>query len=106
MRPRPCRPEPEQLPARVRLRVLSNPIGIAPAPADIHLQVAAFAPAQFLQLSQKRRDFDSCLGIALSNLNEHTDAPCPVRLLRTRPKRPSRRGAAAKQDDEFAPSYA
>ena len=46
-------------------RVLTNAIGIAPAPAGIDSQVVAFAPAQFLQPSQKRRDLDARLRIAL-----------------------------------------
>ena len=40
---------------------------------------ATFAPAQLLQTSQKRRDFDV---IALGNLNEHADTPHPLVLLR------------------------
>jgi hypothetical protein len=43
---------------------------------------ATFAPAQLLQTSQKRRDFDSCLRIALGNLNEHADPPHALALLR------------------------
>jgi hypothetical protein len=40
-------------------RVLANAVGIAPAPAGIDPQVAAFASAQFLQPSQKRCDLDA-----------------------------------------------
>src|SRR5262249_54934048 len=54
-----------------------------------------------LQTSQKRRDLDACLRIALGNLNEHTDAPCSLRLLRARREGPRRR--AAEQRDEIAP---
>jgi hypothetical protein len=57
---------------------------------------ATFAPAQLLQTSQKRRDFDACLRIALGNLNEHADTPHPLVLLRARRERPSG-GRAAKR---------
>jgi hypothetical protein len=52
---------------------------------------ATFAPAQLVQTSQKRRDFDACLRVALGNLNEHADTPHPLVLLRA----PSGQAAAA-----------
>jgi len=55
---------------------------------NCYVHYATFAPAQLLQISQKRRDFDSCLRIALGNLNEHADAPHPLGLLRARRERP------------------
>src|SRR5438132_13586632 len=73
---------------------------LPPPPAGIDTHVAAFAPAQFLQLSQKRRDLDACLRIALGNLKEHTDPPHPLPLLRARRERPCHR--AAEQRDELA----
>jgi len=36
---------------------------------------------------------------------EHADAPHPLGLLRPRRQRPCGHSAAAKQDDEIAPSY-
>jgi hypothetical protein len=42
--------------------------------------------------------------IVLGEAREHADAPHPLRLLRAYRERPRSR-AAAKQDDEFAPSY-
>src|SRR5262245_58943568 len=64
---------------------------------------AAFAPAQLLQTSQKRRDFDACLRITLGNLDEHAYASHPLALLRARRERP--RGRAAEQRDELAPFH-
>src|SRR5215469_9771942 len=65
---------------------------------------AAFAPAQLLQTSQKRRDFDACLRIALGNLNEHAYASHPLDLLRACRKR-QRRRRAAEQRYERAPPH-
>ena len=76
-------------------------------PAEARLRInccviAAFAPAQLLQTSQKRRDFDACLRIALGNLNEHADAPHPLALLRPRREWPRDR-RASEERDEFSP---
>jgi hypothetical protein len=60
---------------------------------------AVFAPAQLLQISQKRRDFDACLRIALGTLNEHADTPHPLALLRARRERPSGCRAAEERDE-------
>src|SRR5262245_9964012 len=79
-----------------------NAIGIASTPARIELQIAAFAPAQFLQSSKKCRDLDASLRIAFGNLNEHADPAHPVGLLRPRRERP--RGYTVKRD-EFPPPH-
>src|SRR6516165_10789392 len=70
-------------------------------PASIDPQIAAVRPTQFLQLLDKRSALRLGFRIALRPAHQHSDLPHPVRLLRPRRKRPSRR--AAEKRDELAP---
>jgi hypothetical protein len=81
-------------------------LGIDCAPAVVDSYVAAGGPAQLLQLLHERRDAGLAFRIVRGQVHEHPDAAHPLGLLRAGRERPSRCRAAAKQDDEIAPSYA
>jgi len=55
------------------------------------VQVAAFDPAQFLQSFRKASKPSLAIGIVLTDMHEHANAPHPFGLLRTRHDRPCRR---------------
>jgi hypothetical protein len=76
--------------------------GIAPGPAGVDAQVAAFTPAQFLQALHERREARLSLPIVPGQAHKHTDVPNCARLLRPCRERPCDRRAAEK-GDELAP---
>src|SRR5262249_47670823 len=78
-------------------------IVITHAPTVIDPQVAAFAPAQFLQALQKRRAPRPRFGIVRGQVHEHADPAHPLALLRLRHHRPRCR-RATEQRDELAPT--
>src|SRR5262245_49495218 len=73
---------------------------IANAPAIVDAHVAAVGPAQPLQRVEERCNAHLTFAISLWVDDQHADAPRPLRLLRARRDRPSRR--AAEQRDEVA----
>src|SRR5262249_32282105 len=82
-------------------RVSANVVGCGPA--DIDLQVAAFAPAQLSQGLSERCDARFRFRIVLSRAHEHADHALSL-LLRPRRERP-RSSRAAEQRDELAPFH-
>src|SRR5262249_35679558 len=81
-----------------------DPIRIIGAPAKFDPEIAAFSPPQL-----RKRTPESCeprlrSPIALRIGHQHADQPHPVRLLRTRRKRPRNR-RAAEHRDERAPFH-
>ena len=58
--------------------------GIAAAPANVDLDVAALLPAEFLQALRKRRDARLSFGIVFGGIHQYADASHPLGLLRVR----------------------
>src|SRR6516225_2560115 len=77
-------------------------IRITIAPAKFDPEIAAFRPPQLRESTTQRRHRRLPSRIALHKAHEHADQPYPVRLLRTREKRPCNRGAT-KERNELAP---
>src|SRR5262249_23479095 len=87
-----------------QLRHISpHAIGVAGGPTSIDAKIAAFRPPEFLQPLAQGRNASLSVCIVRSQ-HYYGEAPHTLGLLRARRERP-RRGAAAKQDDEIAPSY-
>ena len=80
-------------------RVSAVAFNVAPAPSDVDLHIAALNPAQLLQRLLERHDPSLTLWIVRDVAHEHTDAPHPLGLLRTRGERPGGCGSAEKLDD-------
>src|SRR6516225_10046958 len=73
--------------------------------ASIDVDIAAFRPSTLFQPLPECRKASLAFRIVLGERDEHADAPHPLALLRARRERPRHCRAAAKQDDEIAPSY-
>jgi hypothetical protein len=80
-------------------------IGIRRCPAGIDLHISADAPSPRLQPLQEGAEPRLVMRIVRRCGEEHADAAHTLALLRARRERPGGRRAAAKQDDEIAPSY-
>jgi hypothetical protein len=70
-------------------RVSAGVLEIAPAPAVFDPHVAAFGPAQSLQLLPEPRDAGLIFRIVRGCGHDHADAPHSLALLRMRGERPS-----------------
>jgi hypothetical protein len=81
-----------------------HPIRVTRAPAKFDPEIAAFRPPQLRERTSERRDLRLRSRIVFRKGHQHANQPHPVRLLRTRCKRPCRSRAANKRD-EFAPSH-
>ncbi len=81
-------------------REIADALGVARAPAVLDPDVAAAAPAEFLQRFGERGHEGLPGGIVLGNAHEHTDAPHALALGARRSRSADRR--AAENGDEFA----
>src|SRR5262245_61966110 len=85
-------------------RVFAKAVDIARTPAIVDANIAADAPAAFLQPLRERGDLGERIRIVRAPAHEHADAPHPFALLRARRERPGSR-RAAEQRDELAALY-
>jgi hypothetical protein len=67
------------------------------------VDVAALRPPELREFLPERRDIPLRFLVALSKAHQHADPPHPVRLLRTRNKRPTSR--TAEKRHELAPLH-
>src|SRR5260370_37559751 len=81
-----------------------GPIRISGAPAKFDPEIAAFHPPQLGESPPESREPRLRSPIVLRIGHKHADQPHPVRLLRTRDKRPCG-GSATKKCDELAPPH-
>src|SRR5262245_64628768 len=79
-------------------------VRITHAPAVINLQVAAFAPTQFLQRLRECSATNPCFWIVLGQVHEHAEASHALGLLCAGDEWPCCR-CAAEKCDELAPSH-
>jgi hypothetical protein len=88
-------------------RMGPNAIEIAGRPAIVDAEVATVRPTQIRERLAEGRDARLSLRIALGHPHQHADAPHAVARLRAGDKRPKarRRGSAAEQRYEVAPSH-
>jgi hypothetical protein len=75
--------------------------GVTGWPPQIETKISAFDPAGFLESLAKRGHPNAPFRVAFRDAHESADQPQPIRLLRPRAERPSRR-RAAEQCDECA----
>jgi hypothetical protein len=74
------------------------------APADVHQQILAVAPAQLLQTLLDRCNAGLPLRGIRSTVHKHAEPPHAIRLLRTHRERPSR-NSNTDEHDEFPPPH-
>jgi len=76
---------------------------IAGEPAILNLDVAALGPAQLGEPFPKRGNADLPFWIAFRKVQQNSDAPHPLRLLRVRCERPSCHSAAKERNALASP---
>jgi hypothetical protein len=84
------------------VRISTNLTRLATGPPDVDLHITALGPAQLLQRVHERSDVGLPVPVVRSRVQEHTDAPYSLALLRPCHKRPTRSCSAAEKRNELA----